>query len=65
MQAIGFDHIRRAVSFFAILLLLTAGFIFPAAAQNVENTTKNVSIINVYDAFGKDGKDLTQDFGFS
>lgn len=34
----------------------------PVAAQKVEST---VSITNIYDAFGKDVKGLTQDFGFS
>ena len=64
-SARGFGPSRRAISLFAALLLLTAGFIFPANAQKEKKTAKNVAITNVYDAFGKDRKGLTQDFGFS
>ena len=60
-----FDLKRRILSTFVISLLLAACFVVPSPAQTSKNTAKNVAITNVYDAFGKDVKGLTQDFGFS
>ena len=49
-----------------IVLALMVQFVsvFPVAAQT-KPTSLSVTMTNVYDAFGKDIKSLTQDFGFS
>lgn len=53
----------RAQSLAAVFVLLTVSFVGPSGAQ--VKAAKTVAITNAYDAFGKDRKGLTQDFGFS
>jgi len=56
---------KRTVSILAVLVIVTQlANIFPVAAQTKTNSL-GVTLTNVYDAFGKDIKGLTQDFGFS
>ena len=53
----------RTQSIIAVFVLLTTGFALPFNAQT--GSTQIVTLTNAYDAFGRDNKDLTQDFGFS
>ncbi len=56
---------KCTVSILAVLVIVTQlAVIFPVAAQTKTNSL-GVTLTNVYDAFGKDIKGLTQDFGFS
>jgi 7,8-dihydropterin-6-yl-methyl-4-(beta-D-ribofuranosyl)aminobenzene 5'-phosphate synthase len=57
--------IRQSNRIFAIVLInaLCAGWL-PIRAQT-KSTTLDVTITNLYDAFGKDTKGLKHDFGFS
>jgi 7,8-dihydropterin-6-yl-methyl-4-(beta-D-ribofuranosyl)aminobenzene 5'-phosphate synthase len=53
----------RTQSFIAVFVLLTTCFALPFNAQT--GSTQIITLTNAYDAFGRDSKDLTQDFGFS
>ena len=48
----------------SLLIIAQFGIVFPVAAQ-VKTAFSGITMTNVYDAFGKDNKGLTQDFGFS
>jgi len=56
---------KKLLSGFAILTIVIGLFSdFPAAAQT-KSPSSDISMTNVYDAFGKDIEGLSQDFGFS
>lgn len=56
---------KRLLSVLGVWLIIAQpAIVFPVAAQTKTNLV-GVTMTNVYDAFGKDNKRLTQDFGFS
>ncbi|MEO6590586.1 MAG: MBL fold metallo-hydrolase [Pyrinomonadaceae bacterium] len=58
-------HLRRFVFVLAVLAIaMQIVFVFLSAAQT-KTDSGGVTMTNVYDAFGRDNKNLTQDFGFS
>lgn len=60
-----FSFAEHKVFILAVLVTVAQFAVtFPAAAQTKTNSS-TVTLTNVYDAFGKDAKGLTQDFGFS
>lgn len=51
---------------FACVILIHAALIIPSSSQvRRQDPSSNITMTNVYDAFGSAGKGLTQDFGFS
>lgn len=56
---------KQIKSFLLGLIIITQfGFALPLAAQKKTDSV-GVTMTNVYDAFGKENKNLSQDFGFS
>lgn len=56
---------KKTFSILSVLAVIAGLFAIDPVAAQTKPTSINVTMTNVYDAFGKDDKGLIQDFGFS